>query len=143
MPVIPLLCSLTCGEISAGPANTWGRGAPVHGASTDIRWRTDDANSSPYVELLAGRVNTLTIGAETRLSKGRFYFEPGVGLAVHWGDGRRDFGSVGLFQFTGAVGYKLNDRAAIEAYASHWSNGFLAKPDRGLNAVGARLVWRY
>lgn len=141
--MIPLLCYLTCGEISAGPANTWGRGAPEHGVSTDVRWRTDGATSSPYVEVLAGRVSTITVGAETRFTSGRWYFEPGVGAAVHIGDGRQDFGSTGLFHFTGSLGYRLTDHAAVEVAAEHWSNGFLAKPDRGLNSVGLRFVWRY
>jgi hypothetical protein len=81
----------------------------------------------------------------------RLYFEPGVGAAVTDGidspvahGGRKlDLGSRVLFSPQGAVGWKLNDRAAVEASYTHLSHAYLAgNRNPGLDDLGLRLVWR-
>jgi len=81
----------------------------------------------------------------------RLYFEPGVGAAVTDGidnpvphGGRKlDLGSRVLFSPQGAIGWKLTDRAAVEASYTHLSHAYLAgNRNPGLDDLGLRLVWR-
>lgn len=143
--VIPALCALTIctGEVSAGAAVAFGTGPGDHGSAVMVHWR-GHTGLAPYIDVLAApKVQTVAIGLTYRVARGRWYFDPGLGVAVHLGDGRSDFGSTGLFHLIGDVGYRLTDRVALEFVAEHWSNAFLARPNHGLNAVGFRLAVRY
>jgi hypothetical protein len=139
------ICTVAhAGEVSLGGGSTFMRGGS-DGPAYEARWRPLDGGLSPYASV-AGQVGHITIvslGAGWRFSRGPWYVEPALGVAAHFGDRPADFGSVGLFQFSGAVGYHVTPRLGVELAVSHWSNGFLAKPDNGLNVALVRLAWRY
>jgi hypothetical protein len=130
------------GEVSLGGGSTFERGA-ADGPTVEARWRPLDGGISPYASVFSqpGHTAIVSIGAGWRFNRGRFYVEPALGIGAHFGG--HDFGSLGVFQFSGAVGYHVTSRIGVELAASHWSNGFLARPDNGMNTVLARLTWRY
>ena len=79
----------------------------------------------------------------------RLYVRPGIGLAVHndkipdeLPDGTRyDLGSRVLFEPELAVGYRVNDRFAVEASWVHISHAtILSEQNPGMDFIGARVV---
>ena len=125
---------------------------------------------SPYVLATVntdGGTNYAAAGLSWRLDLGqRVYLRPGVGLAVHDGDvdfpspyepgltttdrrarfdrGRQeiDLGARVLFEPELAVGWRVNDRLAVEASWMHVSHGRVAGGQNpGLSDVGVRLVY--
>jgi lipid A 3-O-deacylase len=131
---------------------------------------------SPHVHLIAG-VNTLggtdfiAAGFDWRFKFGqdsRFYFEPGIGGAIHTGDvnlpspfdpglsaaeqakrlhdwtTKLDLGSRVLFEPELALGWKATDRWSLEMSWIHMSHAQLAGPQNpGLGDFGFRAVYRY
>jgi hypothetical protein len=118
-----------------------------------------------------GGTNYAAAGVSWRLNlrgDGRVYLRPGVGLAVHDGDidhpspyetgitsveqmnrfrrGRQeiDLGSRVLFQPELALGWRVNERVALEASWLHISHGQLfGGQNPGLSDLGIRLVYGF
>lgn len=81
----------------------------------------------------------------------KLYVRPGFGLAVHndkiadeLPDGTRfDLGSRVLFEPELAVGYRIDDRFAVEASWVHISHAtILSKQNPGMDFIGARVVMK-
>lgn len=133
-----------------------------------------EAVGSPSLHLLAaantaGETNYAAVGLSWRFQLGeRFYFRPGIGVAVHDGDvdfpspyqsgiteaerQRRfrrgaeelDLGSRVLFEPELALGYQATERLAVELSWVHVSHATLAGDQNpGLSDVGLRLNYRY
>ena len=134
------------------------------------------AIGSPRVHVIVG-VNTLgetsyaAAGFDWRLKFGpgdRFYFEPGIGAAIHTGavnlpspfdpgltpqevatrfhdfQTKLDLGSRVLFEPELSLGWKATDRWSIEMSWIHMSHAQLAGPQNpGLGNFGFRAVYRY
>lgn len=129
---------------------------------------------SPYLLAAAntdGGTNYAAAGLSWRLNlrgDGRVYLRPGLGLAVHDGDtdhpspyetgitgveqmnrfrrGRQeiDLGSRVLFQPELALGWRVNERVAVEASWLHISHGQLfGRQNPGLSDLGIRLVYGF
>lgn len=130
---------------------------------------------SPRVHLLAG-VNTaggtnyLAAGFSWRIwiGESRFYFEPGIGAAIHTGAvdlpspfepgisfaeatkryndwlTKLDLGSRLLFEPEWSLGWKATDRMSVEVSWVHLSHAQLAgRQNPGLGDFGLRAVYRY
>lgn len=120
----------------------------------------------------SGDTSFVSMGLTWRIPLGerrRWYFQPGLGLAVHDGwdefppfdqpgisqeefdrrvalrSERVEFGSVMLFQPELTFGYAFSDRFAVEASYVHLSNGqvFNNGKNEGMDDVGIRLVRRF
>jgi lipid A 3-O-deacylase len=152
-----------------------------HGKDIVFGYRTaslDELSAiwSPHVHLIAG-VNTLggtdfvAAGFDWRIKFGpddRFYFEPGIGAAIHTGDvnlaspddpgltqaqidqrlndfrTKLDLGSRVLFEPELALGWKATDRWSLEMSWIHMSHAQLAGPQNpGLGDFGFRAVYRF
>jgi hypothetical protein len=133
------------------------------------------AIGKPRVHVLAG-VNTaggtdyLAAGFSWRLTfgGGRFYFQPGIGVAIHDGSvnlpspydpgltpaeqqkrlndwmTKLDLGSRVLFEPEASLGWRATDRLSMELSWIHMSHAGLAGGQNpGLSDVGVRLVYRY
>ena len=92
-------------------------------------------------------------GLAWTIGKGPVYVRPGIGLVVHDGPelrvnyatGKRtDLGSRVLFEPEIGVGYRLNERASVEAHWMHISQGqiFDSQQNPGIDMIGARVNWR-
>ena len=129
----------------------------------------------PHVHLIAGinpqgGTNYLAAGVSWRFWFGdsRFYFEPGIGGAIHTGkvnlpspdepgisvaeairrehdfETRLDLGSRVLFEPEWSLGWKATDRLSVELSWIHMSHAQLAGPQNpGLGDFGLRAVYRY
>lgn len=91
------------------------------------------------------------VGLGWKLGKGPFYVSPAIGVAVHDGTiprfnaagTRIDLGSRVIFNPNLALGYRLNQRAAVELSWEHISHAtLLSGQNPGMDFLGARLVWR-
>lgn len=79
-----------------------------------------------------------------------WYLRPGIGVAVNNGpsravrEGRRvDIGSRVTFEPELAVGWRLDDRFALEASWIHLSHAtLLSRQNRGMDSIGVRLLVR-
>ena len=75
---------------------------------------------------------------------------PGIGIAIHTGSddnfNRTDriaFGSRVLFEPELGVGFRLSDRASLEASWVHMSHAQLfGRQNPGIDNIGARLSWK-
>lgn len=82
---------------------------------------------------------------------GKVYLRPGIGLAVHtgphrpdFGDNRIDFGSRILFEPELGVGVALSERLSVEASWVHLSHATLFDDQNpGIDTIGARLNFRF
>lgn len=82
----------------------------------------------------------------------RFYFRPGVGIAVHTGSSADfdhedhdhiDFGSRILFEPEVGIGGRVNERLTIEASWVHLSHAtLLSGQNPGVDNIGVRLNFR-
>lgn len=125
----------------------------------------------PYVSTqlsLEGYTNYVQGGLMWRvMDRERTYLDLGAGVAVHDGDlslprpepgvpheenlRRRairdeyiEFDSRWVFHATFALGYRLNDRWAIEFEGQHWSNGQLSNDEHdGADSLGLRAAYRF
>lgn len=118
-------------------------GAPIDALSAIGR-------PAPHVLLsgaLEGGTDYAAAGLSWTFGK-TLYFRPGIGLSVNNGpkravsNGRRvDIGSRITFEPEAAVGWRLNDRLAIEASWVHLSHAtLLSKQNRGIDSLGVRLL---
>ncbi len=110
----------------------------------------------PY---LVGNLNTsgdtsfAGFGLAWTIGKGPVYVRPGIGLVVHDGPEfrvnpetgfRTDLGSRVLFEPEIGVGYRLTDRASLEAHWMHISQGqiFDGEQNPGIDMIGARVNYK-
>ncbi len=110
----------------------------------------------PYV---VGNLNTsgdtsfAGAGLAWTIGKGPFYVRPGIGLVVHDGPEfrvnpetgfRTDLGSRVLFEPEIGVGYRVSERASVEAHWMHISQGQIFDGDQnpGIDMIGVRANWR-
>ncbi|MBS0298017.1 MAG: acyloxyacyl hydrolase [Proteobacteria bacterium] len=139
-----------------------GAGGTEGGVDVALGWRSERVEALRWlwrprvlgtvVANTAGDTNYAQAGLVWRFDVGkRLYFEPGAGVAVTDGidspvphGGRKlDLGSRVLFSPQGAIGWRLNDRAAVEASYTHLSHAYLAgNRNPGLDDLGLRLVWK-
>jgi hypothetical protein len=123
----------------------------------------------PFVGVSAsldGFTNFATLGLIWRVQRGRLYGDLGAGGAVHDGhlflpppmvglpleenierrevrQERSEFGYRELLHATFDVGWRLNDRWAVELLGQHWSNGHLGTSSNdGADILSARLAYR-
>lgn len=111
---------------------------------------------APYViGTLNSRGDTSFAGAglSWHFGKGRFYVRPAIGVVVHDGPEHRvdlvrqqrtDLGSRVLFEPELGLGYRADDRLAVELSWMHVSQGRLFNWDQnpGIDMIGMRLNWR-
>lgn len=128
------------------------------GADIQVGWRGDRIRAlsfigspSPHVFgslSTAGDTHFAAAGISWRIGD-RFFVRPGVGLAIHDGPGsvvpgdeRIDFGSRILFAPEIGVGYRVTDRASIEASWVHLSHAQLfGRQNPGMDSIGVRLTY--
>ena len=99
----------------------------------------------------AGNTNYAAAGLAFKFGH-KFFFRPGLGIAVHTGSTRDftrpgsdriDFGSRILFEPEVGVGYQFSKRASVEASWVHMSHGqLLSDQNPGIDNIGARFSWR-
>ena len=111
---------------------------------------------APYlIGSLNSRGDTSFAGAGLgwQFGDGPFYVRPAVGVVVHDGPryrvdtvrGRRtDLGSRVLFEPELGIGYRVDERLAVEASWMHISQARLFDGDQnpGIDMIGVRLNWR-
>jgi lipid A 3-O-deacylase len=135
------------------------KGGLENGADIELGWRGGRIRAlgaigspSPYAFVSAatgGDTHFAAAGLSWRIG-GRLFVRPGVGLAVHTRSGngvangfRTDLGSRILFEPELGIGYRINDRVAIEASWVHISNAqLLSRQNPGMDSVGIRLSYR-
>lgn len=102
---------------------------------------------------LAGDTSFAGAGLAWTIGKGPFFVRPGIGLVVHDGPElrvnpatgiRTDLGSRVLFEPEIGVGYRVNERASVEAHWMHISQGQIFDSDQnpGIDMIGVRVNWR-
>lgn len=128
------------------------------------------ARPRPFVSTqlsLDGYTNYAQAGLIWRFEQKRTYVDLGAGIAVHDGhlslppptpglsdeeNARRraarddyiEFDKRWVFHATFALGYRLNDRWAVELEGQHWSNGQLGNDTHdGADSVGLRAAYRF
>lgn len=97
----------------------------------------------------SGGTDFVSAGLSWRLSRGRVYLQPALGIAVQTGhmpvfdtNGvRRDLGSRVVFEPEVAVGFRLAPRVSIEAALVHRSHAglFNSRQNPGMDSLGLRL----
>lgn len=110
----------------------------------------------PYVGgslSVSGYTSFVDAGLLYRAEGRRFYGEAGVGLAAHNGELEADpkspdqiaFGSRVLLHFGFAVGYRLDERWAVELSTQHWSHGglFNSETNDGADVLALRVAHRF
>jgi hypothetical protein len=103
------------------------------GADIQLGWRGGRIGHTPLQPYVFGALNTAgetsyaAVGLSARFG-GRIYVRPGLGIAIHNGSAKRfedpdngkiDFGSRLLFEPELGLGFRINDRASIEASWVH------------------------
>ena len=102
---------------------------------------------------LSGDTSFAGAGLAWTIGKGPFYVRPGIGLVVHDGPElrvnpatgiRTDLGSRVLFEPEIGVGYRVSERASVEAHWMHISQGQIFDSDQnpGIDMIGVRVNWR-
>lgn len=99
-----------------------------------------------------GDTSFVGAGLSWTIGKGPLFVRPGIGLVVRTGPDRRldprgrwrtDLGSRVLFEPEIAIGYRLNQRIAVEASWVHVSHAQLfSEQNPGLDMMGVRLSYR-
>lgn len=130
-----------CAEVTVGVGPTFTPAREDSHTVLDARFRAGSGRVAPYVAAMVNPHHTsaLSAGLEWRHTAGRFYLDPNLGIGVLNGPERR-YGSHVLFHLGMFGGYRLNDRTAVEIGVQHWSNGYLAKPNPGLNVASIRIA---
>lgn len=78
-----------------------------------------------------------------------FFFDFGIGLAVHDGEtdtreyAKKELGSTVLLRFVVEVGYTFADRHRMSLMFDHISNGYTASPNEGLDTLGIRYAFLF
>jgi lipid A 3-O-deacylase len=96
---------------------------------------------------LSGKTDYVAAGLNWTFGT-RFYARPGIGIAVHNGPSRAfrggervDLGSRVVFEPELALGWRLNERLALEASWIHLSHATLfSRQNRGMDSMGVRLL---
>jgi len=97
-------------------------------------------NTSDTSSLYAGFLWEKTIASQ-------FYIITGINLALHNGDivatssDRKSLGARILLRFPLELGYKITKNHAISLFFEHKSNGYLAKPNEGMDELGLRYSY--
>lgn len=133
-----------CAEIAVGAGPTFTAAREDSHVVIDGRIRARSGRLSPYVSAIVNPGNTSVIsgGLEWRHAAGRFYLDPLLGVGVSSGPERR-YGSHLLFHIGVFGGFRLTDRTSVEIGVQHWSNGYFAKPNPGINVASIRLSHRF
>lgn len=123
----------------------------------------------PYVGAminLEGETSYIGAGLTWRAALSeKFYGDIAIGLALHNGtidvitpdsireqgfavlarriDNEISHGSAVLFKPQLTLGYRVTDDWAVEVFAEHMSNGFLKKPNEGVDSLGLRVARRF
>lgn len=78
------------------------------------------------------------------------FLDLGIGLALHDGDldnrrrtDRKRLGSRVLFRVPLEVGYSFDGRHQLSVMFDHISNGYLTKPNEGMDSLGLRYGYRF
>jgi hypothetical protein len=124
------------------------------GADIQVGWRGGRIGHTPLQPYVFGALNTAgetsyaAVGLSARFG-GRIYVRPGLGIAIHNGSARRfedpdngkiDFGSRLLFEPELGLGFRINDRASIEASWVHMSHAqLISHQNPGIDNFGVRL----
>ena len=166
-----------------GEAVGLGAAGKEGGANVHLGWRSDRLDSWP--EWMRGPRAHIFISGNTEgdtsyvaagltwhiplSDDGRWYVQPGMGLAVHDGydlfpdfsepgispeefdrrvalrSERIEFGSQIVFEPEISLGYRITDNVAVELSYVHLSNGqiFHQGKNEGLDEVGVRFLYRF
>ena len=124
------------------------------GADIQLGWRGGRIGHTPLQPYVFGALNTAgetsyaAVGLSARFGD-RIYVRPGLGIAIHNGSAKRfedpdngkiDFGSRLLFEPELGLGFRINDRARIEASWVHMSHAQLfSHQNPGIDNFGVRL----
>jgi hypothetical protein len=124
------------------------------GADIQLGWRGRRIGHTPLQPYVFGSLNTAgetsyaAVGLSARFGD-RIYVRPGLGIAIHNGSAKRfedpdngkiDFGSRVLFEPELGLGFRINDRASIEASWVHMSHAQLfSHQNPGIDNFGVRL----
>jgi len=127
------------------------------GADIQLGYRWGRIGKTPLEPYLFGAVNTAGethyagVGLSAKFGN-RVFVRPGIGIALHTGsakdfedptNGEIDFGSRILFEPELGLGFRLSERAAVEASWVHMSHAQLfGQQNPGIDNVGVRLSWR-
>jgi lipid A 3-O-deacylase len=124
------------------------------GVDAQLGYRWGDKGLQPYLFAAAntaGNTHYAAAGISYKFGD-KIFIRPGVGIAVHSGsaknfddpdNGKVDFGSRILFEPELGIGFRINDRATIEASWVHMSHGqIFGRQNPGMDNFGARLSWK-
>jgi hypothetical protein len=125
------------------------------GADVQLGYRWDRIASTPLQPYVFGALNTsgetsyAALGLSAKFGD-RFFIRPGVGIAIHNGSDdkfqrtdRIAFGSRVLFEPELGVGFRLSERASLEASWVHMSHAQLfGRQNPGIDNIGARFSWK-
>jgi lipid A 3-O-deacylase len=124
------------------------------GVDVQLGYRWGDKGLQPYLFAAAnsaGETHYAAAGISYKFGD-KVFIRPGLGLAVHTGsaknfddpDNRKvDFGSRILFEPELGIGFRINDRATIEASWVHMSHAqIFGRQNPGMDNFGARLSWK-
>jgi hypothetical protein len=108
----------------------------------------------PYVFVAgntAGKTHYAAAGLSFKFGS-KVFVRPGLGIAVHTGSTREytrpgadeiDFGSRVLFEPELGVGFRITDRATVEASWVHMSHAqVFSSQNPGIDNIGARFSWK-
>ena len=98
----------------------------------------------------SGETSFAGVGVAWTIGKGPVYVRPGIGIVVHDGPEfrvnqatgfRTDLGSRVLFEPEIGVGYRVSERASLEAHWMHISQGQIFDGDQnpGIDMIGMRV----
>ena len=125
------------------------------GVDFQLGYRWDRIGSTPLQPYLFGTVNSAgethyaAVGVSAKFGD-RIFIRPGLGIAVHSGStddfqrtDRIAFGSRILFEPELGIGFRISDRATLEASWVHMSHAQLfGRQNPGIDNIGARLSWK-
>jgi lipid A 3-O-deacylase len=125
------------------------------GVDVQLGYRWDGTGRTPLQPYVfaaantAGETHYAAVGISAKFGD-RIFVRPGIGIAIHTGSddnfNRMDriaFGSRVLFEPELGVGFRLSDRASLEASWVHMSHAQLfGQQNPGIDNIGARLSWK-
>ena len=124
------------------------------GIDVQLGYRWGERGLQPYVFAAAntaGETHYAAAGLSYKFGD-RIFIRPGLGIAIHTGsdadfdnpfNDRVEFGSRILFEPELGVGFRISDRATIEASWVHMSHALIfGRQNPGIDNIGARLSWK-
>lgn len=122
------------------------------GVDVQLGYRWGTSGLQPYVFAAAntaGETHYAAAGISYRFGD-KVFVRPGLGIAVHTGSAgnfhRTDkiaFGSRVLFEPELGIGFRVSDRATVEASWVHMSHAqIFGRQNPGIDNIGARLSWK-